>query len=96
MNKFKPGTGVRFFNTCTDNLGVLTDPSSPVVTIKFPDGTTVTPTPVRDSLGMWHADALIPITMQDGIGVERWQSSGASIMQDGLEERRFQVVRLDF
>ena len=95
MTRYKPGQGIRFTLTSQVN-GVLTDPNALVLTVHFPDGTSVTPTPVRDSLGLWHGDAVIPVTMADGIGVARWQSSGAAVSQDALEERRFQVVKLDF
>jgi len=76
--------------------GVLSDPSNSVVTMRLPDKSTTTGTPVRDSLGNWHADLLIPLTAPAGIGVYRWQSSGASISQNALAETRFVVEPLDF
>lgn len=95
MNRYKPGQGVRALNTVT-MLGVLTNPPTPVVTIEFPDGTTVTPAPVTDSVGVLHADFVIPATMKPGLGFERWVSTGMLPSQNATRERRFEVEALDF
>lgn len=95
MNRYKPGQGVRALNTVT-MLGMLTNPPTPVITIEFPDGTTVTPASVTDSVGMLHADFVIPSTMVQGIGVERWVSTGLLPSQNATKERLFEIEALDF
>lgn len=97
MMRYKPGQSVRSSLTSTV-LGVLTDPSLPVVTVRLPDGSTLTPAPTRDATGAWHADFVIPSTIVIGsrIGVVRWQSSGAQPDENSLDEERFEVVPLDF
>lgn len=97
MMRCKPGQSVRSSLT-SSVLGVLTDPSSPIVTVRLPDGSTLTPAPTRDATGAWHADFVIPSTIMIGsrIGVVRWQSSGAAADQNAIHEERFEVVPLDF
>jgi len=95
MNSYKPGSSVRISLT-SQLLGVLTDPSSSVVTMFLPDKSSTSGNPVKDSTGFWHADFLIPTATPPGIGVYRWQSSGAAISQNAMEEQRFVVEPLDF
>jgi len=95
MTPYKPGESVR--TDVTSMLaGLLTDPSSPAVTVSFPDASVLHPTPVKDTTGNWHATFTVPPTMRAGIGAYRWQSSGSTDEQNGLDEVRFQVEPLDF
>lgn len=94
MNPYKPGASFRV--TLVSTLaGVLTDPTSPTVTMHLPDGTNTAGTPVQDSVGNWHCDFAIPFACPDGIGVYRWSSTG-STDQNALAETRFRVLPLDF
>jgi hypothetical protein len=95
MNKYKPGSSFRISLT-SEVQQVLTDPSNSVVTMRLPDGTTPSGTPIKDSTGLWHADMLIPFGTPPGVGVYRWQSTGVAASQNGLAENRFQVLALDF
>ena len=47
---------VRITLSVYDTAGVLSDGGSVVCTITKPDGTTSTPTPVRDAEGEYHVD----------------------------------------
>jgi hypothetical protein len=95
MTRYKPGSSFRTSAVITV-LGVLTDPSSPTAVMRLPDGTTTSSTPVRDSLGMRHADFLIPLNTPPGVGYYRWQSTGGAVQQNDLAEVRFEVQPLDF
>lgn len=85
MKHYGPGQSVRTSLTST-SLGSPIDPSSPAVTVTFPDGTTTNPSPVKDSLGLWHADFLVPLTMATGIGTIVWRSSGAQTNQNAVTD----------
>jgi hypothetical protein len=95
MNRYKPGQSFRASLTAT-LLGVLTDPSNLAATMGLPGGTITVGAPVRDSVGLWHCDFLIPFTIAPGIGYYRFQSTGAQVAQNALEEKRFYVEPLDF
>ncbi len=95
MNSYKPGQSIRFTVTST-LLGVLTTPPTVVLTIRGPDDSRITPTPVVDSVGQYHADALIPVGAAPGMWVARWQSTGGAPANNALVETRFVVAALDF
>jgi hypothetical protein len=95
MNRYKPGSSFRVSLTSL-LTGLYTDPSNSVVTMFLPDKSSTAGTPIKDSTGLWHADFLIPATTPPGTGYYRWQSSGAAISQNALEEERFVVEPLDF
>lgn len=107
MNRYPPGQTVRISLTALlkqnpSDPGALSDPANSVVTARLPgpsgtpeDGTSIVATPVRDSLGLWHADFTIPVPSPPGIGSYRWQSSG-STAQDALAQQFFRVVPLAF
>ncbi len=54
--------------------GVPTNPTTVVLTIKMPDGTTSTPAPTNGSLGMYDYDLLLSAS---GVWLYRWAGSGA-------------------
>lgn len=94
LQAYKPGQGVRTSATITLD-GVLTDPTSPTVTVTLPGGVALSPapTPVKDSTGLWHVDYVVPSSAQPGLAVERWTSTGTA-SQSAVAEKRFQVSRL--
>lgn len=51
------------------------DPSAVVLRVRAPDGTVATPTPVHDSLGVWHYDLTVTAS---GIWRYRWEGTGAA------------------
>jgi hypothetical protein len=55
--------------------GVLTDPTAVLLTVRLPDASTVTPTPVADAVGRWHADYLPAAA---GSYKWRWEGTGAA------------------
>lgn len=81
---YAAGQGVRTSLQSVNILGQPTDPNSPVVTVTFPDGTTTSPAAVKDSLGFWHADYLIPATMIPGPAKIVWTSTGAQVDQNAV------------
>jgi hypothetical protein len=95
MNQYKPGQSVRLF-LVSSVFGELADPANSVVTMFCPDGSVTPGTPAQDSLGRWHADFVIPLSMVPGQGVFRWVSSGVTIVQNGIGEDPFTVLALDF
>lgn len=102
MSQYKPGQSVRSSVQVTQlpappaTLPVLFDPPSIVLTVCFPDGSQVTPTVSRDGVGIYHADYLIPFTMQYGPAFERWRCANGLIDANAVRERRFTVMQLDF
>jgi hypothetical protein len=95
VNAYKPGQSIRFTVTST-LLGVLTTPPTVVLTIRGPDDSRLTPTPVVDSVGQFHADAVIPLGAPAGVWVARWQATGGAPSNNALVETRFVVAALDF
>lgn len=95
MKSFKPGQSIRFTATAT-LLDVLTNPPALTLTIRGPDDSRITPSPVHDSTGQYHADAVVPLTGPAGVWAARWQASGADPTQNALVETRFVVPPLDF
>jgi hypothetical protein len=95
MQDYLPGVGFRSFATFVDLSGNPVDPSNPVVTVRWPDGTRTNPAPVRDSTGFWHADSLVATGMPSNVATIRWQCSGAQITQDGAAEEKFFVDPTD-
>jgi hypothetical protein len=92
---YKPGQGERF--TVSALLeGVLDSTTTPVLTLSWPDGTSIVPSVVNDSTGQYHADAAVPLTMGPGVAVRRWTATGGTPADDACTERRFIVDALDF
>jgi hypothetical protein len=98
MTGYLPGQSVRSSVTAT-LFGVgLADPSpAPVLTVHCPDGTLLTPSVVRDSVGAYHADFTIPISARPGgQGVMRWRAAGADPADTGIVETLFTVQTLGY
>jgi hypothetical protein len=53
--EYEPGTSVTVVGTFRNEDEVLADPTTVVVTVKAPDGTTSTPTPTNPSTGVYRA-----------------------------------------
>jgi hypothetical protein len=60
--------------TFADSDGTPTNPTVVTLTVQAPDNTTLTPTPVNDSAGVWHYD--LPLS-QSGIYRFKWTGTGA-------------------
>ena len=96
LQVFKPGQSFRFAATTTV-ASVLVDPTpAPVMTLRGPDGTTITPTVAHDSTGEWHADGIVPTSAAAGFWVRRWQCSSSTPSDAATVEIRFKVAALDF
>lgn len=65
------GTTKRITASFRNIAGTLANPTSVVLTVLAPDGTTTTPTPVNDSAGVYHYDVTL-----DQAGVWRWGWDG--------------------
>ncbi|WP_068925026.1 phage head-tail connector protein [Planobispora rosea] len=65
--------------------GELVDPASITLTIRLPDGTTTSPTPVNDSVGVYHYDYT---PTQAGRHIARWVTTGPV----GAAEEPFDVA----
>jgi len=75
-------------------LGLLVDPTTMVLSIIDPTGAVTLPAVVRDSVGTYHSDYVIPITARPGVWVRRWVASGTPPAQTSLDEVRFIVPKL--
>ena len=94
MSSYLPGTDVRSYVAWVDVNGNPVDPTAPTFVAILPDGTTVSSTPVKDTLGNWHADYTIPYSMPAGSCVERHRSIGA-IGQNATVQKVVQVAPLE-
>ena len=74
------GQVVHLTATFRDSTGVLIDPTTPVVNITIPAGTTSALTAVRDSVGLFHYD-YTPATT----GIYTWWFSGTGVAQPATE-----------
>jgi|GEM_PF-5628381 len=82
-------------STVTAKLsGLLSDPTTMVLSIIGPGGSVMLPTVVRDAAGTYHSDWVLPITAKDGVWVRRWVASGTLPSQTGIDEVRFIVPKL--
>ncbi len=70
---YDPNQGVVLSATFTVG-GTLTNPSSVTLTVRAPDGTESTPTPVNDSTGKYHAN--VTPTEAPGSYVYLWEGTG--------------------
>jgi len=95
VRAYKPGQSIRFSATVT-LVDVLTDPPALVLTLKGPSGAPITPAPVNDSTGQYHADAVLPLDAPDGQWTARWQATGPDPTANALVETRFVVQPLNF
>jgi hypothetical protein len=59
-----------------DANNALADPSALVLTILLPDKTTTTPTPVKDSTGLYHYDYAPTVA---GTFIARWAGTGPAV-----------------
>lgn len=73
------GDVVKLAATFRDAAAQLADPSSVALRILKPDGTVVTPTPVRESLGLWSHDLSLDLS---GWWTYRFIGSGANQASD--------------
>lgn len=88
-NTYDIGDYVRISSTFRQNAALI-DPSTVSVTVKAPDGTSVTysyagSTVTKDSLGIYYVDVAPSLV---GTYRYRWQSTGTGA---GAEESWFQV-----
>ena len=97
LNPYKPGMGIHLTVTA-QLLGLDVDPTTLTAYIHGPDGTLITPSVVRDSLGVYHADAGLPLSPPAVAGVWswRWVATGSGPSNQGLAEGRFIVEPLDY
>jgi hypothetical protein len=91
---YLPGTDVRSFVAWVDVNGNPVDPTAPTFTAILPGGTVVTATPVRDALGLWHADYSIPYPTPAGSCIERHRSIGIT-GQNATVQYTVQVAALE-
>ena len=91
---YLPGTDVRSFVSWVDVNGNPVDPTAPTFVALLPGGTTATATPVKDSLGQWHADYSIPYPTPAGPCIERHRSIG-SVGQNATVQHVVQVAPLE-
>ncbi len=77
------GDAVRIFLECRDISGARSDPSTIELTMRFPDGTLLTVTPIKDSVGTYHYDLSLE---QSGTYSLRGKASGQnqSVGQGGI------------
>src|SRR5271169_3189121 len=95
LRHYKPGQSIH--SVAVYELdAVFVDPSTIIVTLHLPDASSSIITQVRDSIGNYHADAVVPFSMIPGIGAFRWRTTGASPSDNSLKERRFIIDPLDF
>jgi hypothetical protein len=92
---------VRSFLESTNVKGVLTDPTAPSFTVYFPDGTNLSVSPVQDSTGEWHADYVIPFTINvahlpSKIAVEFWRSQGVAVGENATKWLFVEIEPLPF
>jgi len=64
--------------------GVLTNPTTVVLTVKMPDGTTATPAATLESTGVYRYDLLVSAS---GVWSYRWAATGA--VQAAEEDRLY-------
>jgi hypothetical protein len=77
----------------------LIDPTALTMTIcqvKNHSVVLVSATVVRDSLGTYHADVLIPFGTKPGDYAARWLATGAAISSNGIKEDIFTILPLAF
>jgi hypothetical protein len=85
-NVYDKGDEVIFQTTIKDRNGILIDPSGVQFSIIFPDKTSQSPTPSRDSLGIYETKA---VCTQVGRYFYRWTTTGGDYI--GADERSFSV-----
>lgn len=75
-NTYDKGDLVRLTGTFTDTSTppVNTDPTAVVLRVRNPAGVTSTPTPTRDSAGVYHYDLSLDTV---GEWAYRWEGTGA-------------------
>ena len=78
-NRYDPGQIV-VLSTTFSVEGVGTNPSSVTLTVVRPDNTTLTPVPISDGSGVYHAD--VPTTHIPGEWHYRWVGTGVAAGAD--------------
>jgi|SRR5579859_1411893 len=106
MGQYYPGAPVRLPITTLDVNGNLVDVdiTTLVVAVRASDGTPQTaPTVLRDSLGTYHADFLVPTTGDANSRVGRtaqwpykWSCTNATIALNGTQFGSFTVLAPPF
>ena len=78
-NIYLIGQQVRLSCVFTTVLDVAIDPTTVVQTVHPPDGVNTTPTPIKDSVGHYHADVALD---QAGDWRYRWTGAGTLVAAD--------------
>jgi hypothetical protein len=88
---YEIGDGVRFSCTFSDAInGGLVDPNVVTLSLRMPDGTTPTITPVREATGKYYFDYTTTLA---GVHWFRWASTGSFA---AASEGAFVVSRSQF
>lgn len=72
-NLYTRGQQAKLTADYKDVNGVLTDPTTPTVKVRKPDGSVVADSPVRDTTGQYHYVVTLDT---DGVWAYRFESSG--------------------
>lgn len=84
-NVYDIGDLVTLSATFKNNAGTLTDPTTVIFRIKDPSGTVTSPSPIKDSTGLYHYDLSITLA-----GTYWYHFEGTGLCQDA-EEAYFTV-----
>lgn len=68
---YHPGNVARLTASFTDMTGQAVDPTTVTFIVRKPDGTTDTPAPTKDAVGVYHVDETI-----DSAGEWLWRATG--------------------
>lgn len=95
---YKPGASARFSVEITTAGGADFDPDVVTLTLRQykGSGSITTTTPVKDSVGNYHVDVVIPMDALSGQWVARWQATGAVAASNGIDESQFAILPLAF
>lgn len=93
---YDPGNTIRITGTFTDSIsGLLLDPSVLALKVKNAAGVVSTYTPVRETLGVYHYDLVIPLlATSTGYWLYSWEASGSVVSSS--PDTPFQVRRSVF
>lgn len=95
LQAHKPGSSFRHAILSTI-LNVLTNPASPSVVMRFPDGSTASGILGTYGTGQPFADFVVPLSMIQGIAVIRWEQTGSGPSQNAFFEERRVILPLAF
>ena len=88
---YDKGAEIIMQTTIRDRDKTLVDPSSVVLTVKAPDGTTSAPTVSRDSQGVYEGKI---VASQSGRYRYRWATAGGDFI--GADEESFSIRTSSF